>query len=91
MHGNMTNLFMPMVNRNAYSITIAKRADNIRIGSFSLWPDHNGLADSKAAGTINDAYWRLRHGGRGDGKRGFGVHVLRLPITKPVKRSLKRA
>lgn len=51
----MTNLFMTAVNRNAHSITLAERANKIRIGDFAFEPDHNSLASGKAAGTINDA------------------------------------
>jgi hypothetical protein len=91
MHGNITNLFMAMVNRNAHAIAIAKRANHIRIGGFTLWPDHHALANGKAAGTVNNADWRLRLGGLGIGKRGLGVQILRLAITKLVKRSFKRA
>ena len=43
MHGNITNLFMAMVNRNAHAITIAKRANHIRIGGFTLWPQNPTL------------------------------------------------
>ena len=91
MYGNITNLFVAMVNRNAHAITIAKRANDIRIGSFAFWPDHHALADGKTAGTVNNADRRLRLGGLGNGKRDLGVQILRLAITKLVKRSFKRA